>query len=249
MISTYEKARLLAEAHLTGLRLPSGTILPRDHAEAFAIQDATLDLLGEIGGWKVGAASAQAEPICAPLPKAYIHASGAILAGELRGVEVELAFRVGRDLHPGDSARDDRDLLDLFDAILPAIELVETRLHDWRAADPLSRLADLQSHGALIIGAPLPFKAGEISLANMEATLTVDGQEIVSTKGGNPAGDLTRLLRWLINNTAYRGGLAKGMMITTGSCTGMKFAGDTCAVLGKVAGLGKVNLNLYSSYL
>jgi 2-keto-4-pentenoate hydratase len=247
MISTHEKARLLAESHCAGSRLPSGAILPRDRGEAFAIQDATLALVGEVGGWKVGAASAHAEPICAPLPKAYIHASGAILAGKLRGVEVELAFRTGRDLHAGDASLDDRDLLDLFDAILPVIELVESRLEDWETADPLSRLADLQSHGALIIGRPLPFKASEISLPSMEATLTVDGQEIVSTKGGNPAGDLTRLLRWLINNTVYRGGLPKGMVITTGSYTGIKFVGSTSAVLGSVAGLGGVRLNLCST--
>jgi hypothetical protein len=41
------------------------------------MQDATVAALGPIGGWKVGAKSPEAEPVCAPLPASGMLASGA----------------------------------------------------------------------------------------------------------------------------------------------------------------------------
>ena len=117
---------------------------------------ATLAALGPVRGWKVGAKNLAMEPTAAPLPASGLLATGCSLQGpawQVRGIELEVAVRLGRDLAPSDAHLGAHELQQAIDAVLPVIEVVETRLADWRQADPLAQLADLQSHGALVLGA------------------------------------------------------------------------------------------------
>lgn len=217
-------------------------ILPSDRAGAYAIQDATLARIGPLGGWKVGASGPDAEPVCAPLPASGVLASGARLGPEfrLRGVEVEVALRVGRSLTADDAALPDRELARAFDAY-PAIEVVETRLEDWTNSAALAQLADLQSHGALLIGAAATVSPASIDLRGVEADLSIGEDISRRTIGGNPAGDVWRLLRWLIRHCADRGvPLSPGQIVTTGSCTGMVFAEAGTSVRARLVGFGEV---------
>lgn len=232
-------ARRLVEAR--GAKpAPSADTTPPDRATAFAVQDATLKLLGPVGGWKVGAKGPDAEPSCAPLPAGGIFASGASLTGDawrLRGIEVELAVRLGRDLAPGG------DLAEAIEAVLPAIEVVETRLADYRDSHPLAQLADLQTHGALVVGEPSALAPRDADLRTLNAYLAFDGQAVASTRGANPAADVWRLLEWLAHHCAQRGlPLKAGQVITTGSCTGMLFAPEGAHVQAELSGLGRVEL-------
>ena len=215
-------------------------ILPADRAAAYAIQDATVAALGPIGGWKVGAKSPDAEPICAPLPASGIVASGATLTGpawRLRGIEAEVALRVARDLDGGPLPPD------AFDAVLPAIEVVETRLADFQVSDPLAQLADLQSHGALVLGASAALAPGQLDLRVVEVRLTFDGTEVAHTRGGNPAEDVWRLLQWLATHVAARGlPLRAGQVVTTGSLTGMLFTVQGARVEAILTRIGTVGL-------
>ena len=220
-------------------------VLPADRAAAFAVQDATLARIGPAGGWKVGAKSPEALPTCAPLPAAGLLTSGTRLVGapwRLRGVELEVAVRFARDL-PCESAPSLADLQGAIDAVLPAIEVVETRLADWRESDALAQLADLQTHGALVLGAPSTLAAADLDLRQVEAYLAFDGQPVASARGANPAGDVWRLLSWLAVHCTERGQpLRAGDVVTTGSCTGMLFAAEGAHVLGALNGLGRVEL-------
>ena len=238
-----EAADRLVAARGSGRLVAWRDILPSDRAGAYAIQDATLARIGPAGGWKVGASGPEAEPVCAPLPASGLLASGARLGPEfrLRGVELEVALRVGRALTADDAALPDRELAGAFDAVYPAVEVVETRLEDWTNSAALSQLADLQSHGALVIGAAATVSPASIDLKGVEATLLI-GQTISRrTIGGNPAGDIWRLLRWLIRHCADRNApLLPGHIITTGSCTGMIFAEAGTSARARLTGLGEV---------
>lgn len=222
-------------------------IAPVDLQTAYAVQDATLALIGPPGGWKVGAGSPDAEPGCAPLPMAGVFAAGARLLGppwQMRGIEVEVALRLGRDLDPGDRLLSAPELVAAVDAVLPAIEVVETRLADWRDSEPLAQLADLQSHGALVLGAPASLPARDLDLRHIEAYLAFDGQPVASTYGANRAGDIWRLLAWLARHCALRGqSLRAGQVVTTGSCTGMLFAPEGAHVQAQLKGIGLVDLH------
>ncbi|MDA9509923.1 hydratase [Bradyrhizobium sp. CCBAU 11386] len=217
-------------------------ILPSDRAAAYAIQDATLARIGPAGGWKVGASNPEAEPICAPLPASCLLASGVRLGtGLLRGVEAEVALRVGRGLTIDDAALPDRELARAFDAAYPVIEVVETRLEDWTNSAALAQLADLQSHGALLIGPASTVSPASIDLRSVEAHISIGDDISKRTTGGNPAGDIWRLLRWLVRHCAERGApLLPGHIVTTGSCTGMIFAQEGASVRARLAGFGEV---------
>lgn len=244
-MSPDQAARLLAAAR-RGAGVDSHEVLPADAAGAYAIQDATLRQLGPAGGWKVGAKGLQAEPACAPLPATGLLASGAALAGSawrLRGIEVEVAVRLARDLVPGDALLPPAELAAAIDCVLPVIEVVDTRLADWREADPLAQLADLQSHGALVMGRPAGLRPADVDLRTVAAYLAFDGQPVASTRGANPAGDVWRVLAWLARHCERRGQpLRAGQVVTTGSCTGMLFAPEGARVQGHLDGLGLVEL-------
>jgi 2-keto-4-pentenoate hydratase len=218
-------------------------IVPPDAAQAYRIQDLTLGRLGRAGAWKVGAKNADSEPTCAPLPLGALLASGVQLEGArwpMRGIEVEAAVRLSRDLHCDTPPTRD-ELARSIDAVMPAIELVETRLADWKDSPPLAQLADLQTHGALVLGAPSPMKPADLDLTRLDAELSFNGTEVARTHGGNTARDVWRLLGWLAVHCTRRGTpLKAGEVVTTGSCTGMLFAPAGAQVRGAIAGLGVV---------
>ncbi|WP_411882290.1 2-keto-4-pentenoate hydratase [Polaromonas sp. YR568] len=245
-MNSQQAAQLLTAARSGGPAVPWCDIVPTDRAGAYAIQDATLAAIGPIAGWKVGAKGLHAEPHCAPLPASGIHASGATLTGPAwrwRCVEVEVAFRLGRDLDPQGSLLSPAELADAFDAVLPAIEVVESRLADGQTANPLAQLADLQCHGALVLGSPSALTSAHVDLRTLEASLSFGSTSAAHTHGGNPAQDVWRLLSWLTLHCARRGQpLRAGQIVTTGSCTGLLAAPVDVTVHGEIRGVGAVEL-------
>jgi 2-keto-4-pentenoate hydratase len=240
-------ARRLLAARRGGGAFPSAAVVPPDRETAYAIQDATIAALGPARGWKVGAKGPDVEPNCAPLPSAGIFASGVRLVGPawtMRGIEVEAAVRFARDFVPASPDVDRAQLQDAIDCVLPAIEVVETRFSDWRESDPLAQLADLQTHGALVLGEPSTMKPADLDLQTVEAYLAFDGQPVASCRGANPAADVWRLLAWLAWRCVQRGHpLRAGDVVTTGSCSGMLFADEGMRVLADLKGLGRVELH------
>lgn len=217
-----------------------------DPAAAYAVQDETVTALGAVTAWKVGAPSADAEPTCAPLPAVGVVTAGAVLHGpqwQLRGIEVELAVRLGRDLQEDDEADAPR-LSSAIDAGLPVIEVVESRLADWRASNPLDQMADLLSHGALVVGAPVPWQPqSPIDLRALRVTLAFDGQPVADARGAHPVGTVLPLLGWLARHARQRGRpLRAGDIVTTGSCTGLLFAWENAHVQAALEGVGAIDL-------
>ena len=245
-MSPLQAAQLLVAARAGGPVVPWHNIVPADRAGAYAIQDATLAAMGPVAGWKVGAKGANAEPHCAPLPSSGIHASGVTLTGSAwrwRCVEVEVAFRLGRDLDPKGRLLAPAELAEAFDAVLPAIEVVESRLLDGQTADPLAQLADLQCHGALVLGSPSAFVPAQLDLHTAEASLHFGTASAAHSHGGNPAQDVWRLMSWLARHCAQRGQpLRTGQIVTTGSCTGLLTAPMGMTVRGEIVGVGAVDL-------
>lgn len=240
-------ARRLIAAHKGGATVAHIDALAPDEHGAYAVQDATLAGLGwAIAGWKVGAKGPLQPPTCAPLPAGGVFAGGARLMGppwRMRGVEVEVAVRLRKDLVPLSGEPDADTLRDAVDAVLPVMEVLETRLANWRDSGPLAHLADLGMHGGLVVGEASPMKPADLDLRTLQAYLAFDGQPVASTRGANPAGDLWRLLGWLAWHCARRGQpLRAGQVVTTGSCTGLLFAPEGSHVQAQIDGVGMVEL-------
>jgi len=243
-------ARLLkARASCLWLDKLPAKIAPQDLAGAYAVQDAVMQDLGPIGGWKVGARGPDAVPNCAPLPRQLIFAQGDGIPAELlrlRGVEAEIGFKLGDDLPPRGKPYEIADVAKSVESVHPTLEIVESRYVDFRTVEPLSVLADSNSNGALIVGPAVAVPARNAErFALLNVSLRFDGMEKVRALGGNPAVDLLRLLAWLANHAGERcGGLKRGDIVTTGSHTGMQFASAGTRVEADFVGLGGVAVKL-----
>ncbi|MBT2326382.1 2-oxopent-4-enoate hydratase [Variovorax paradoxus] len=239
-------AHALCLARRDGRRVPSALLQPADRGEAYAIQDATLAALGPIGGWKVGARGLGEEPTCAPLPAEGLLPDGALLKGpawRLRGIEVEVGFQLGIDLPARAAPYTREDLAWAVESVLPVIEVVETRLADWLGAGSQAQLADLLSHGALVLGRCQPFEPVWFDLRQLEAELRFDAQIVAHTVGEHPSPDAGSLLAWLANHCSARGvALKAGQVITSGSCTGLLFASAGTAVSVEIRGLAPLSV-------
>ena len=159
-----QAANLLIEARRTGSRIASlpDSCRPSTPDEAYAIQDAVAARLGAVGGWKVGAGSPQAEPVCAPMPADLIfrseqHPSYAASPGT--EIETEIAFVLGADLPARDTPYTIEDVVAAVASVHAAIELVDSRFADRRSVDRLSLLADSLSNGAFVLGSGQKGKA------------------------------------------------------------------------------------------
>lgn len=217
-----DAARLLLSARrdpAQPLRSLPEAMVPKTETQAYLIQREVMAELGEIGGWKVGSPAPGQPCTCAPLPASGIQESPAQVSCSLRGVEAEIAVRLGASLPPQDAPYTEAEVLAAVGSAHPAIEVLQSRFADADTVDKLSNLADSMSHGGLVVGPPFADWPG-IDLAGERVRLLVDGAELKSSVG-NPAGDMLRLLTWLANDGArWAGGLQAGQVVTTGSWTG-----------------------------
>jgi len=220
-----EAANTLLNARRTATPIADlpAELQPASLEEAYAVQDILAEAYGPIGGWKVGAPSPEATPIFAPMPLAWIAASGTTLSGvtwRYRGLEAEIAFQIGEDLPPRAAPYTMDEVVAAIASYHPAIEVLESGLADPAAAARMSMLGDLQMHGGFIYG-PAVADWQSLDFAKESVSLAVDGVVRVERTGSNTSGNLMRLLPWLANEGAHRtGGLKRGDWITTGSWTG-----------------------------
>ena len=232
----------LLEARRTGTQVPVPFAL-RDRASVYAIQNGVAKATGPVSGWKVGAKTPTADPNCAPLLANTLVSSPATFDGKsmhMIGVEVEISFHIVRDI-PARTAPVGRDeaLAAVGDAFV-GMEVVDTRLADFKSADPEWLLADNQMNHALVIGASIKDWKG-LDWANLQVRQTIDGKVEVDQKGGLGAVDPVRPLAWMIDHAVReRGGIRKGQVITTGSWTGLRYYPPGTKARGEFVGLGAV---------
>jgi 2-keto-4-pentenoate hydratase len=218
---------------------------PKTLEEAYYIQDLMLQALGVAGGWKVGAPTPTATPLCAPMPLGNFAASGERIAKQfrrMRGVEAEIAFLLGKNLPPRPTPYSREELVDAIASCHPAMELLESALLDPDAADRLTGIADLQSNGGFVYGVAAPGWQS-FDFEDETAQMNVDGFVRVAN-GKNAAGpDLLRLVLWLANEGQTRtGGLQAGQWITTGSWTGKILADSSSVALARFPNFGEVSV-------
>lgn len=220
--------------------LPEGA-RPRTEAEAYAVQDGVAARLGRVGGWKVGAKGPASEPFRAPIMADALFPAGPVPAARfnLIGVEAELAYRFDRALPRRAEPYGVEEVSDAVGAVLPAIEVLDTRFAGLGTADALSHRADHQNGGALILGPPVSDWRG-IDPPRQPVQLWIGGVLRHEGVGGNTAVDNLRLLVWLANGGAGAGGIAAGQVVTTGSCSGTDLVEPGTRVRAVFASLGDV---------
>jgi 2-keto-4-pentenoate hydratase len=226
--------------------LPSD-LRPTTLAEAYHLQDIVATALGPIGGWKVGAPTPNAVPICSPIPlRGGFAPTGATIRSRysrLRGIEAEIAFQLGKDLPLRSAPYLEEEVVTAIAGAHPAIEILESAFEDPDHIDPLSVTADLAMNGGFAYGTALP-SWRDVDLTQESATVIIDGVVRVENSATNPAGaDLLRLVTWLANEGQFRtGGLKAGDWLTTGSWTGKGLAIEDSEVIVQFALFGEARI-------
>ena len=233
---------LLLEARRSGVQVKPPFALP-DRAAVYAIQDGVAKATGPVAGWKVGARTPTAGPNPAPLLAGALIRSPARFDGKamhMIGVEIEISFHIVKDIAARAQPVPREEALAAVGDAFVGMEVVDTRLADFKSADPEWLLADNQMNHALVIGDPVKDWRGR-DWANLQVSLTIDGKVEVDQKGGLGAVDPVRPLAWMIDHAVrQRGGIRQGQAITTGSWTGLRYYQAGTRARGAFAGLGTV---------
>lgn len=223
-----------------------------DAAAAYAVQAAVGQAMNWFGDtaplyWKSGGPGRDVALTHAPLPPNGVWDSPAV-AGDwpfhIRGIEAEIALRlrcpVDESLAAGLTPEEAHGLID---AMTVSIEVVDTRWQQGLDAPALCKLADMQSHGVLVLGDWVPYAPRDWAVQTCEVVV---GQQTPHTfTGTHSLSDPAWLLpAWLRHAT--RGGtvLRAGTVVTTGTWCGLLQAqrGDT--VIARFDGVGEASVLL-----
>jgi len=236
-----------ARRHHALLRASEWSASLRDPASAYIVQDEVARDLGWFDAsppahWKSGGPSRDDPLTHAPLPPHGVRASGSAF-GDLRfhapAIEAEVALRLGDDVTAERAAslrHDDADAL--VDAMMVSIEIVDSRWLEGTAAPALLRLADQQSHGALVLGTAVPYARRD--WARQTCEVTVGGTPPVVRQGTHSLRDPAWLLPvWLRHATRHGDVVPAGTVVTTGTWCGVLPARAGDEVVVRFEGIGQ----------
>jgi 2-keto-4-pentenoate hydratase len=155
-------------------------------------------------------------------------------------VEVEVGFILADDLPGADCTED--DVLAATEALVPSIELIDTRITDWKIK-LCDTIADNASSAGFVLGEARVSPA-DVDVQMIEAVLTRNGDLVAEGRSDAVLGNPVTAVAWLARKVESFGvRLKKGDIVLPGSCTraidvraGDEFVAD-------FAGLGAVRLS------
>jgi 2-oxo-3-hexenedioate decarboxylase/2-keto-4-pentenoate hydratase len=211
-------------------RLPEG-LAPEGVDAGYFVQDRLIARLGHPPcGWKIGCTSGPVQaflgiphPIGGRLLAPLVARSpGRFPAGTFVRpcVEGEFAFVLATDLGAGGARYTRESVAAHVFALVPAIEIVDSRYADWRSQGGPALIADNSAHRALVFGQAVRDWQG-VDLAAREVVMRIDGVEAGRGRGADVLGHPLEALAWLANDRLARGDVLRaGSIISTGTCTG-----------------------------
>lgn len=155
-------------------------------------------------------------------------------------VEVEVGFLLGADL-PGEGCTVE-DVLRATEAVVPSIELIDSRIADWKIGLE-DTIADNASSAGVVLGRERR-KPDELDLTAIDAVLWKNGEQVAAGRSDAVLGNPAIAVAWLAQKVASFGvRLEAGHVVLPGSCTRAYdvVAGDT--VTADFTGLGSVTLS------
>ena len=205
-------------------------------------------------GWKVGATNAKSQEMLgadAPFGGRMFDGLTFNSPAELPfdnffapGIEVEMAFRISKDLAAGNS-HSLEEVQGAVDSMYGAIEIIDSRFAIGVKAGIEHVIADNGAHGAFVLGQEIK-NWESVDRLNIPVRLVINGDEFSSGVSSNATGgDPLQSIVWLANHLSERGiTITSGQIITTGSCcaaVAWPKQGDT--IRAEVADAGSIEIN------
>ncbi len=154
-------------------------------------------------------------------------------------VEVEVGFILAEDL-PGAECTED-DVLAATAAFAPSIELIDTRITDWKIA-LCDTIADNASSAGFVLGTPR-VSPTDIDIKGIDAVLTRNGEVVAKGRSDAVLGNPVTAVAWLARKVDSFGvRLHKGDIVLPGSCTRAIDARPGDQFVAEFDGLGSVRL-------
>ncbi|GII29172.1 2-keto-4-pentenoate hydratase [Planotetraspora mira] len=152
-------------------------------------------------------------------------------------IEVEIGYVLGASL-PGEGCTEE-DVLAATEYVVPSLELIDSRVKDWRIG-LADTIADNASSAGVLLGAARVSPA-DLDPADVEAVLYQDGTEIARGNTNAVLGNPTTAVAWLARKVAAFGvELEAGHVILPGSCTRAVDVRPGDTFRAEFAGLGSV---------
>ena len=154
-------------------------------------------------------------------------------------VEVEVGFILAEDLPGADCTED--DVLAATAAFAPAIELIDSRITDWKIK-LCDTIADNASSAGFVLG-PERVAPKDIDIRNIDAVLTCNGEVVAKGRSDAVLGNPVTAVAWLARKVESFGvRLHKGDIVLPGSCTRAIDARPGDQFVAQFDGLGSVRL-------
>ncbi|WP_331773205.1 2-keto-4-pentenoate hydratase (plasmid) [Embleya sp. NBC_00888] len=152
-------------------------------------------------------------------------------------IEPEIAFILARPLSgPGVTMA---DAVRAIDCLLPAIEIIDSRIRDWQLTI-VDTIADNASSGGVVLGGH-PVSPRSIDLRLAGCVLHLNGGVVATGAGGAVLGSPLNSLVWLANALGSLGvTLEAGHVILSGAMTRAQSVRPGDTVSAHLAGLGSV---------
>ncbi|MEM7345934.1 MAG: fumarylacetoacetate hydrolase family protein [Chloroflexota bacterium] len=243
-------ADLLMKVRATRQRietLPSDCF-PDTISAAYDIQAALIERLqGQHGGTrvghKIGCTNEAAQrflgldgPFHGPLLSEFVHRSPARLTSDdfmMRVIEPEFGFQMAEDLPPKAQPYSQAEVTQAIGAMIPAIEIVESRYQNWTKVGAACLIADHAVHGVWVMGDPI-LEWKHLNLATHRVEFWLNGKPYQTGSGEVVLGNPLNVMTWLANALPERGQhLKAGDFVTTGICVDEIYdaqIGDTITV-------------------
>jgi 2-keto-4-pentenoate hydratase len=127
------------------------------------------------------------------------------------------------------------------DFVLPALEIIDSRIADWKIT-LADTIADNASSGAAVLGTR-PVRLDGLDLALTGCLLHVDGELTATGAGGAVLGSPVNALVWLANTLGEKGiALEAGHVVLPGALTAAVPVCAGTAVTARFARLGPVSV-------
>lgn len=162
---------------------------------------------------------------------------GALLAPR---VEPEIAFVLARALRGPDVSVE--QVLAATDHVLPALEIIDSRISDWRIG-LVDTVADNASGAGAVLG-DTPVPVNGLDLPGVAVQLFLDDELVDSGTGAAVLEHPARAVAWLAGTLSELdgGGLEAGHVVLSGSCTKAFPVHPGTRVRAELSGLGCVEL-------
>ena len=241
----------LLHAHRTGEPQPAPLL--DSPAAGYAAQAQVAQALGWFGNatpqhWKSGGASRSAVLTHAPLPPAGVRTSPAGATAwpfAPLGLEAEVALRLREPVNAERAAAlDHHSACALVEAMAVSVEIVASRWTEGPQAPALAQLADLLSHGGLVLGTWTAYDPAH-DWATQVCRVRIGTQPERIFQGSHSLADPAYVLpAWLRHATQHGATVAAGSVVTTGSWCGLLPAQPGDDITVAFDGIGEVRLRL-----